>query len=171
MPAITAPDFDAFYRDHANWLAVWLRRHARCGHRAADLAQDTFCRLLERPDLSMPDNPRRYLATVARRLLIDDSRRQASERAFLEAYCLLLDGEEAPSPERVAMAVAELAALARLLEELPPKPRRAFLLNRLDGLSYAEISAELGVSVSMVKQYLARALAHCYRAAYGPDAA
>jgi RNA polymerase sigma-19 factor, ECF subfamily len=68
----------------------------------------------------------------------------------------------APSPERIAAAIDELAAIAQLLDGLPAKPRRAFLLSRLDGLGYGEIAAELGVSTSMVKQYIARVLSHCY---------
>jgi len=51
-----------------------------------------------------------------------------------------------------------------MLDTLPAKPRSAFLLHRLEGWSYGEIAAELGVSSSMVKQYVARALAHCYLA-------
>ena len=57
--------------------------------------------------------------------------------------------------------------LLMLSEELEEKPRRAFLLARLEGLSYADIAAELQVSESSVKQYLAKALAHCHGRLYG----
>jgi RNA polymerase sigma-70 factor (ECF subfamily) len=154
-------DIAALYTDHHAWLRDWLRRRNGCAQRAADLAQDTFCRLLEWPELTLTGHPRRYLATVARRLLIDDSRRARAELSFLEAWALLAD-DVAPSPERIATAIDELAAIAQLLDGLPAKPRRAFLLSRLDGLGYREIAAELGVSISMVKQYIARVLSHCY---------
>lgn len=155
-------DIAALYTDHHVWLRDWLRRRNGCAQRAADLAQDTFCRLLEWPELTLTEHPRRYLATVARRLLIDDSRRARAEFSFLEAWALRADDDMAPSPERIAAAIDELAAIARLLDGLPAKPRRAFLLSRLDGLGYREIATELGVSTSMVKQYIARVLSHCY---------
>ncbi|HEX8595514.1 MAG TPA: sigma factor-like helix-turn-helix DNA-binding protein [Pseudomonas sp.] len=57
--------------------------------------------------------------------------------------------------------------IACILEGLPDKSRRAFLLNRLDGLMYSEIAKVLSVSSSMVKQYMASVLVHCYKALQG----
>lgn len=140
----------------------WLTGRAKCRARASDLVQETFCRLAAQSDLTLHSHPRRYLATVARRLLIDDVRRQTSERCFLEAFALHTGNAAQPGPDRIAQAVQELAALAELLGALPERVRRAFLMSRVDGIPYAEIGAEFGVSVSMVKQYVARAFAHCY---------
>ncbi|HDU1659061.1 TPA: RNA polymerase subunit sigma, partial [Klebsiella pneumoniae] len=41
------------------------------------------------------------------------------------------------------------------------KTREAFLLSQLDGLTYSEIALKLGVSVSSVKKYVAKAIEHC----------
>lgn len=170
MTAATHSDLDAIYRTHASWLLNWLANRAHCRTRASDLAQETFCRLAEQPALRLREHPRRYLATVARRLLIDDTRRRTSERCFLDAFALHMGEGAQPGPDRIAEAVQELAVLAGLLGELPPRVARAFLLSRVDGLTYAEIGSELGVSASMVKQYVARAFTHCYIAAHGcPD--
>lgn len=38
------------YTDHHTWLHGWLRRKLGCSHRAADLAHDTFLRLLNRQE-------------------------------------------------------------------------------------------------------------------------
>ncbi|MEN3953468.1 sigma-70 family RNA polymerase sigma factor [Iodidimonas sp. SYSU 1G8] len=170
MTSLADPSLDALYRAHSSWLVGWLSTRARCRTRASDLAQETFCRLAEHPGLSLQAHPRRYLATVARRLLIDDVRRRKSERSFLEAFALHMGHAAPPTPERIAEAVQELTILVQLLGELPERARRAFLLSRVDGLTYGEIAAELGVSVSRVKQYVARAFAHCYIVAHGcPD--
>lgn len=64
-----------------------------------------------------------------------------------------------------------LNAIAHMLEGLPEKPRRAFLMSRLDERPYADIAIELGVSVSMVKQYIAKVLVHCYTIVYGAGTA
>lgn len=166
MSAIAAGDLGELYADHADWLRGWLGRRTRCPQRASDLAQDTFCRLLERETAETPRDARSYLATVARRLLIDDVRRRELEAAFLAAC----DPREADTvtPERVLAAVELLDAVGRLLADLPDEVRAAFLLRRLDGLSHAEIAARLGVSDRTVKRHVARAYASCYAAAY-PD--
>jgi RNA polymerase sigma-70 factor (ECF subfamily) len=168
--ATASIDVDALYVSHGDWLHGWLRRHARCSHRAADLAHDTFCRLLERQDTTPIRDARNYLVTIARRLIIDDARRARVEAAFHDAHVALMEGAVEPGPDRITEAVSELLTVTRALEELPDRVRRAYLLARLDQRSHAEIAAELGVSKSMVKQYVAKGYAHCYAATYGEPA-
>jgi len=162
---------ERLYREHHGWLFRWLRRRMRCPERAADIAQDTFCRVLTGGPSTRPREPRAYLTRIATRLLIDHSRRERIERAYREAAALLAaEHAVAPSAERVSEVLDTLAAIARMLEGLPDRPRRAFLMSRLDGCRHDEIGAELGVSVSMVKKYIARALVHCYYADAPRDA-
>lgn len=151
------------YSNHHGWLLGWLRKKLGCSQRAADMAQDTFVRVLtSRADLYALDEPRAYLTTIAGRLIIDDARRRKVERIYLDTWGALY-GETAvaPSSETLVEVVELLTEVSRLLESLPDKPRRAFLMSRLDGRPYRDIAVELGVSVSMVKKYVAQALVHC----------
>lgn len=161
-------DVSALYARHADWLRGWLRRHTHCSHRAADLAQDTFCRLLEQQGGAPVRDGRSYLATVARRLLIDDIRRREIERAYLAIHEARAGGVDPLTPERIAEATQLLGAVLHMLEALPDKARRGFMMIRFDGLRYAEAASRLGVSERMVKRYVAQAYARCYALAY-PD--
>lgn len=153
------------YADHGAWLGRWLQRRTQCPHRAADLTHDTFRRLLERRDLPAIDDPRHFLATVARRLLTDDIRRRELERAYVAA--LACDGgADEITPERTLEAIDLLAGVAQILEGLPSAVCEAFLLRRLDGLSHDAVAARMGVSDRTVKRYVAQAYAHCYALAY-----
>lgn len=156
------------FREHHGWLAAWLRKKTGCPHHAADLAQEAFARILSLADPASLQQPRAFMVTTATRLIIDEERRRKLEQAYLEALALMRDSHQAcaDSPEQIMLAVEALNAIAAMLEGLAEKPRRAFLMNRLDGLSHGEIAAELKVSASMVKQYLAAATLHCYRALY-----
>jgi RNA polymerase sigma-19 factor, ECF subfamily len=49
-----------------------------------------------------------------------------------------------------------------LLERLPVAVKRVFLLAQLEGLSHAEIAAQLQISISTVKRHLVRAGAQCF---------
>lgn len=170
MPSLDRAQQDAvrdLYREHHAWLLNWLRRKLGCAFDAADFAHDTFFRLLGRDDLGQLQTPRAYLTTVATRLIVDRARRRKIEAACLESWSVLYGDASEPSPETLVQAVQALDSLAALLCSLPEKPRTAFLLHRLDGLTYPEIGARLGVSASMVKQYVAGALVHCYAAAFG----
>lgn len=170
MLSFAPVNLDNLYREHGGWLINWLAMRSNSASRANDLAQETFCRLAERPGLRLHSHPRRYLATVARRLLIDDSRRRSAEQSFLGALRVHVGDSFHPGPDRIAEAVDQLSAMMELLGALPHNVQRAFLLSRVDRFTYGEIAAELGVSSSMVKQYVARAFAHCYMIAHGcPD--
>lgn len=46
-----------------------------------------------------------------------------------------------------------------IIQSLPPQCRRAFQLNRLEGKKYADVAAELQISVSAVERLISRALA------------
>lgn len=162
----TTNEIALLYSDHADWLRGWLLRRTRCAHRAADLTQDTFCRLLEKQVGQSIRQPRTYLATVARRLLIDDIRRRDIEQAYLDAFAIVSSDAQAPSPERIAEAVDLLQGIVHMLGGLSVKARRAFLMIRFDGMRYAEAGIALGVSERMVKRYVADAYAQCYAFAY-----
>ncbi|MFT3965757.1 MAG: sigma-70 family RNA polymerase sigma factor [Sphingobium sp.] len=166
-PATATAEIGALYAAHGDWLRGWLNRYTRCSHKAADLAQDAFCRLLERSATPLPKAPRGYLATIARRLVIDAARRDRVEAAYLDAHRVANEGSLVPAPDHLLEAVEDLSRVAEALETLPGRTRRAYLLFRLEGWSHAEIAAELGVSRSMVKQYVAKGYASCYAAVHG----
>ncbi len=161
-------DIGSVYAAHGHWLQSWLRRRTRCPHRASDLTQDTFCRIIERRPAEALADPRRYLAVVARRLLIDDVRRRDIERAYLDAHADMLGDIDELTPERIAAATQLLDGIMLLLGGLSAQVRAVFLLRRIDGLPHAEIAAEFGISERTVKRHIARAYAACYTFAY-PD--
>ncbi|MBV4549864.1 RNA polymerase sigma factor [Pseudomonas sp. SWRI102] len=156
----------ALYRDHRGWLLAWLRRNVACPQRAEDLSQDTFVRLLGRGELTAPREPRAFLVAIAKGLLFDYFRRAALEQAYLTELMLIPEAEH-PSVEEQQLILEDLKQIDRLLGKLSSKARTAFLYNRIDGLSHAEIAERLGVSVPRVRQYLAQGLKQCYIALYG----
>jgi RNA polymerase sigma-19 factor, ECF subfamily len=156
------------YAEHGDWLRNWLHGRTRCLRWAEDLAQDTFCRLLERPEALPIRDPRSFLTVIARRLLIDDVRRRDLERAYVTAHQTLADEIDLLTPERITQAVQLIEGLALLLHDMSVPVRQAFLLRKLDGLTHGEIAVRLGLSDRTVKRHIARAYAHCYALAF-PD--
>lgn len=156
------------YRSHYGGLFNWLQYKLGNASHAADLAHDTFVRMLARgpsgyPTLGELREPRAYLRTIARGLVIDHWRREALEQAYLE---VLAQQPEAcsPSEEERAIILDSLEQIARLLDALKPKVRTAFLLAQIEGMGYAEIADCMGVSLRTVERYVADALFRCHRA-------
>ncbi|QWA30710.1 sigma-70 family RNA polymerase sigma factor [Pseudomonas sp. RC3H12] len=151
---------EALYREHSGWLHGWLRQRLNNSADAADLAQDTFIRVLLARTADTLKEPRHYLATIARGLTIDLYRRRSLESAYLEALAQQPE-RYAPSAETHAAILDTLMAIDRMLDGLGSRTRAVFLAVQLDGLSYDKTSERLGVSVSTVRKHLARALMHC----------
>jgi RNA polymerase sigma factor (sigma-70 family) len=169
MAALSDPvpsyPLEALYSEHSNWLRQWLRARLGNAWDAADLAHDTYVRILHAGTRPSAEDSRRYLRQVAKGLMVDLLRRRQLEAAYLEAAALLPE-VQAPSAEARALALEALVELDAILNTLPPKARRALLLCKLDGLSYRDIAAELAVSVSSVEKYIAAGLLACYGALY-----
>ncbi|GAB7532831.1 sigma-70 family RNA polymerase sigma factor [Pseudomonas sp. 3A(2025)] len=148
------------YTEHHGWLQGWLRQ--RLGNRcdAADLAQDTFVRLLKARTALDIREPRHYLSTVARGLLIDLFRRRALEQSYLEWLASVPPGE-LPSLEDQAIIVETLIEIDRMLDGLGAKVKQTFLLSQFEGLTYPAIAERLGISVRTVNNHMARAMEHC----------
>jgi len=157
---VHAIPLSTLYSEHHGWLYGWLR--GKLGNRAdaADLAQDTFLRLLGKRDAAPLREPRGYLATIARGLLIDRYRRQALEQAYLEALAQQAE-PVSMCAETHAIIIETLLAVDRLLDSLGARTRAIFLLAQIEELSYADISRRLGVSLPTVKKHLVRAYTEC----------
>ncbi|RSZ42527.1 MULTISPECIES: sigma-70 family RNA polymerase sigma factor [unclassified Variovorax] len=159
------------YREHHGWLFNWLRGRLGNSFDAADIAHDTFMRIwigLRAGAIPTLREPRAYLTTVARRLVINHHERQSLERAY-QASLALLPEALVPSVEERAILLETLHELDALLDELPDRVRTAFLLSQLEGLAYEDIAVQLGVSVRTVTRYMAQGFAQCLRLMLTPQ--
>jgi len=158
--ALPHPHFSALYSQHHSWLQRWLRVKLGNANDADDLTQDTFTRILGRADLGALHEPRAFLTTVAKGVLVNWYQRQALERAYLEALAALPE-PTAISPEQRMLILETLHEIDAMLDALPPKVRQAFLMAQLDGMGYADIAVHLGLSLITIKRYMKQAFLQC----------
>jgi RNA polymerase sigma factor (sigma-70 family) len=160
-PSAHLQQIESLYSDHHGWLQGWVRRKMTCSFDAADVAQDVFLRLLSRGEPVQAREPRAFLSTIARGLVIERWRRRELEQAWLNTLAALPESD-APSPENQLVFLQALIEIDRVLDALKPPVRQAFLLAQLDGLSCPQIAQQLGVSLATAERYLAKALRACY---------
>mgnify|MGYP006204439153 CR=1 FL=1 len=160
MSALDHSALHRLYSEHNGWLNSWLR--ARLGNTAdaADLAQDTFVRVMTARNAEPIREPRGYLSAIARSLLIDKARRRTIEQAYLQALALRPEPVEV-APEVRLSIIEMLVAIDTLLDELGSRTRDIFLAVQLEGLSYSAAAERFGVSVTTVKNHLIRATTRC----------
>ncbi|MBB4198998.1 RNA polymerase subunit sigma-24 [Rhodoblastus sphagnicola] len=128
---------------------------------AAEALQDTWLRL-ERPGhAGALDRPDAYLFRIALNVAADHRDADGRQLALSEIEALRHLDDDEIDPERIAESRSEIAALARALDELPPRRRAIFIAARLDQIPHKDIAAAHGVSTRMVERELKRALEHC----------
>ncbi len=149
------------FREHNQALVRFLALRVRSQQEAREIAQEAYVRLLKLDQPGAVSFLRALLFKIAANLAVDHirheqtARRYARESGFLDEWAL------PPTPERAAGSAQELQILDRLIEELPPKCRQAFLLHRLHGLDFPEIARRMGLGERMVRTYVVRAVLYC----------
>ena len=103
------------------------------------------------------DNPRAYLYRLATNLATDHGR-ERTRRARLLAEHYLWGPDEVLSTEEQAMAQDELQRVLAAAAHLPEPTRTIFRLNRLQGLTQADVAKRLKVSVTTVENHVRAAL-------------
>jgi RNA polymerase sigma factor (sigma-70 family) len=152
---------DALYRKYHRMLRAFLLRRHVGEEEAADIVQETYWRILKAGDPETIRYPRAFLLQVASRVLLNHEkhRRAGVEQHAVDIESVEVEADE-PSAYRRLRGEQEWAIVRTALEELSPKCREVFVMNRFEHLSYAEISTELDLSISMIEKYVSQALAH-----------
>lgn len=154
-------DISALYTDCQHDLLGFLTRKLHCPDIAEDIAHESFVILVRTAGESAIDHPRRFLFRTAANLAVDYVRHNKVVERHVEQYNH--HGEEtlAASPEQEVSEAEWSRLLQAALLELPPRTRDVFILNRLHGLSYLDVSLHLGISESAVEKHISRGIQHC----------
>ncbi|MGP5234780.1 sigma-70 family RNA polymerase sigma factor [Pseudomonas helleri] len=150
-----------WFRSEYRWLRARVGKDLGCPHGAEDIASETFVQVLGLRDVFTVREPRALLTTIARRLMYEGWRRRDLEQAYRESMAAQV-GNVHPSPEEQALIIETLLTVDRLLNGLSANAKAAFLYHQFDGMTYTEISQQLGVSVSRVQQYMVQAFKRIY---------
>ncbi|EOR07596.1 sigma-70 family RNA polymerase sigma factor [Acinetobacter genomosp. 15BJ] len=151
---------NTLYRQHHSWLYQWLKRRLNHSEDAADLAHDTFIRILKRKDQLYFDQPRALLTTVAKGILINWYQRKSIEKAYLEALSSRPEYDEI-SPEQKISAIESLCLINQLLNQMPKRQQQVFIWSQLEGLTQQEIASRLNISTRTVMRDVVAVLTQC----------
>ncbi len=155
-----AGSFDAFVGPHLPVLLRVAGSLCRNSHDAEDLVQDTLIRAFSGLGTFDGTYPRAWLLTIMRNANINRHRRQ---RPGLLHDATDLAGEAdrrnppEPSAEDVAAAHTPAPWIADALGRLSPRHLQVVQLVDIDGLTYDEAAAALGIPAGTVTSRLHRA--------------
>ena len=160
--------FEALFDHHCASLVNFAYRFVRSREVAEELAQEVFLRVYDsaagyRPKAKFTT----WLYRIATNLCLNEVRRPRFRAAHesldgpgpvdSDAGPIELADQSSVSADVVLQRQAISNALRRALDQLPERQRAAFILNKYEELSYAEVAEVMAVSEKAVKSLIHRA--------------
>ena len=155
-----AQQFETFMRNYQDMVFSTSMRLLANRSEAEDVAQEVFLKAYERFDeLQHSPTVGGWLKTVSTNLSLNHLSRYRARWSFFSEMFTSRSGEEESeveftAPENIedTLAAADRRELVeQSLRSLPPPQRVPLVLYHMEGLSYEEIAAKLGVSLGKVK--------------------
>ena len=156
-PEWTPPSWDDLVRQHSARVYRLAYRLTGNMHDAEDLTQEVFVRVFRSLPSYTPGTFEGWLHRITTNLFLDMGRRRQRirfEGLGDQAVGLLRDGE--PTPAQAFDARHLDTDVQQALEALAPEYRAAVVLCDIEGLSYEEIAATLGVKLGTVRSRIHR---------------
>lgn len=152
--ADAAWETEELFAGNRDGLMRYLRRHLNDVSAAEDIAQESFIRFFQaRSQGEEIDQPRAWLYRVAHNLLVDYGRKKRPDLLDDDGW-LKIEGESAATTSSIEARV-EIAALP--WHKLTRAEMECLRL-RSEGLKFREVGEVLGLSISTVTSYIARAV-------------
>lgn len=140
-----------------SWLSRRIRGRLGMGLEIDDVVQETYAVLATLDDVRRVRNPRAYMFSVARSVILQHVRRASIVSIEVVADVDRLDGcHEHRSPDRHFAAREELHRVGALIANLPARCRQAFLLRKVHGLTQRQIAQRMGISESTVEKHIGK---------------
>lgn len=158
--------FVALYRDNLQRLRTYVRRFLVSSADADEVAHDAFLRLY-RSDLAGYADPEAVLFKTGWRLALNRIRARRSnpldhaDEILPDTDRFIADDETA---EEALLSRERDRAYRAALAALPPRCREVIELRTVQELSYKEMSARLGLSVSTIEKHAVKAKKVCTEA-------
>ncbi|MCC5904930.1 MAG: RNA polymerase sigma-70 factor [Balneolaceae bacterium] len=156
--------FESLFRAYYKRLHGFAYSYTGQAEAAEDVVQSVFLRIWSnRESWDPPGTVKQYLFAAIRNEALNKLRHQKvaddAEDEVIHSFRELQDDEEPFIIKQESRDVEELRKKIQAgIDQLPPKCRQIFLLNRRSGLTYIEIADYLGVSINTVNTQMGRAL-------------
>ncbi|MEO3975927.1 RNA polymerase sigma factor SigE [Streptomyces sp. CAU 1734] len=163
--AWTPPSWEEIVSTHSGRVYRLAYRLTGNQHDAEDLTQEVFVRVFRSLSTYTPGTFEGWLHRITTNLFLDMVRRKQRIRfdALGDDAAERLPSRE-PSPQQVFNDTHFDADVQQALDTLAPEFRAAVVLCDIEGLSYEEIAATLGVKLGTVRSRIHRGRSHLRKA-------
>lgn len=150
------------FREQEAALRRFLRRISPSASDIDDIAQETILRALQAEKERDILQPKAYLYTIARNVVRDAmDKKSRSVIDFIEDFAPETVSSNEPLVEDQVDGRQRMLLFWEAVATLPEQCQQVFVLKKVYGYSHAEISRQLGISVSTTEKHVAAGLRRC----------
>jgi RNA polymerase sigma-70 factor (ECF subfamily) len=149
--------FTFIYHKYYGDLCKYIYGYTKNRHKAEDVVQSTMLYIWDKKEhLNAEKSFKSYIYQIAYHQFINSYRQEKDKDNFIIEYkhtalsYFIEEKEELISEKSILVKKA--------IEDLPPKCKEAFLLNKKHGLKYKEVAKELNISVKTVEIHISKAI-------------
>lgn len=146
--------FDLYYQDIYGYSVSLLKSKEA----AEENVQDVFMKVWQnRENLNPEQSFKAYLFTIARNQAFNTLNKAANDQLLKEA--VFYESQKSHDYGDYSIREEDCKKLRQeAIRQLPPKRKKIFKMSRKKGMSYEEISQELGISINTVRNQMSKAL-------------
>lgn len=151
--------FELYYKE----LVGYFSKNLGDQERAKDVVQETYLRISAMGEKATAVvEPRAFLYQVAKRIIIDEWRKEKNAPLLSLKAAEEVSVEEEPLEQ--LLSNARIRKLQNTIDALPPRSKEAFKLHKFEGYSHKEVAVKMGISKNAVEKLIIRALISCKHA-------
>ncbi|WP_353720003.1 sigma-70 family RNA polymerase sigma factor [Dyadobacter sp. 676] len=152
-----AAAFTVLYEKYSLKLYANILRLVKCEDTARELLQDLFLKIWElRTQIDPERSFRSFLYKMAGNLVYDHFRKVSRDKKLSDRLLYVLEGQYSHLEEAVIYNES-LELINAAIARLPEMRRRVYVLGKIEGKSYEEISVQLGISPSTISDHIVKA--------------
>jgi RNA polymerase sigma factor (sigma-70 family) len=153
-----AAELDRVYLDNARRLQqIGGKAHPQD---AADIVQEAVARTLEAGQRHAIRDPLRFLFKVTRNVVL--TRLREKDRHPSSPLHEQDPLDTGIGPEQAAVVSERLQQAMAIIERMPERRREAFMLHRINELTYAEVAGRMDISIKAVEKHISAAMSQLY---------
>lgn len=149
--------FEKIYRLYKSKVYWNIRRQINDPAIAEELMQDVFIKIWEKKtglDLEKPFGA--YLFRIGKSRVIDFCRKAKRDKAVMDSLQMIAT-EISDEPMESNLSQDEGDFLRQAIDLLSPQRKKIFMLCKLEGKSYEEVSKLIGISTSTISDHIVKA--------------
>ncbi|MGV8093955.1 MAG: RNA polymerase sigma factor [Mangrovibacterium sp.] len=152
--------FEILFEKYHRRLYGFLYSLLKSTEDAEEIVQDTFVKIWEKRHRFREEYTfESFLFKIAKNSFLNHNRKKINTRIFHEQYDLMFDLKQNTTEDYLLFKETQ-EIIDSIINEMPPKQREVFILQKVEGLSRKEIAEKLGISVITVDSHLLKANAH-----------